>query len=232
MKLFHRIFGKQVEDAPQVKVPCGDCGAMILLATAKKTGGICMVCKREGPPAQSKFVQRAYLKPARCLSAFGKKTSGDAVQEGNVRDQLVKFQLECNCGAAIFKVHGFPLPGRTYPSEDSIAGPISLECHVCKRINQVFNPEVHGYNGELDSLHGMESAGKIDSAEPLVFQCSKCEEMKQSIAVSLIYSIPDEEMDGDVELAQRPQDFFTTFSLYGRCMTCEYVSMVTDYECA
>ena len=51
------------------KIPCSKCGAMILPATAEKTGGLCMPCTREPgsfspPPALGALIEepdRTYL---------------------------------------------------------------------------------------------------------------------------------------------------------------------------
>lgn len=62
--------------------------------------------------------------------------------------------------------------------------------------------------------------------------CKGCSQSAFDIAVSLEYSVEDEEMDDWDDLAERPQGFFTLYSLYGKCNGCRQLSDVTDYECA
>lgn len=227
MNIFGKLFGRQNPDEPVKKVPCSACGALILPATAKSTGGICMRCNREGPPVQSEWMKRAYATPARCLSPFEAKTTGDAIPAGSPRDRVVRFQLQCKCGSAAFVVLGFPMTSPGYPATDIFAAPISLSCRICGKTEQVFTPARDGHDGEAEC-----SAGVLGSGEPAEFPCPKCSGTAHSVAVSLEYSIGDEEMEDEEEFAARPQDFFTGFSLNARCTKCRHLADVTDYECA
>lgn len=186
-----------------------------------------MRCKREGPPFQSEAVKRAYATPARCLSAFETKTTGDAIPNGTPRDQSVRLQLGCNCGSDEFSILGFPMTVSENPSIDIFAAPISLTCLTCHKTQQAFSPVRDGYDGEVGC-----SAGLLGTGEPAKFQCPKCEGTTHKAAVSLGYSISDEEMEEEKDFAARPQDFFTEFSLHACCITCGNLTDVTDYECA
>ena len=225
--MFKKLFGKSKPDEPVQKVQCSACGALILPATAKSTGGICMRCKREGPPLQSEWVKRAYAAPARCLSPFETKTEGDAIPAASPRDQAVRFQLHCKCGSAAFAVLGYPMASPGSPATEIVAAPISLSCRACGKTEQAFTPASDGYDGEAGC-----SAGVLGSGEPSKFPCPECAETAHSVAVSLEYSIDDGEMDDEEDFAARPQDFFTGFSLHARCSKCQHLADVTDYECA
>lgn len=227
MNMFKKLFGKSEPDAPVQKVACSACGALILPATAKSTGGICMRCKREGPPVQSEWVKRAYATPARCLSLFKTEAEGDAIPKGSPRDRAVRLQVQCTCGSAAFAVLGFPMASPAAPSTQIFAAPISLACRACGNTQQIFSPACDGHDGEAGC-----SAGVLGSGEPVEFPCAKCAETAHSVAVSLEYSIGDEEMEDEEDFAARPQDFFTWFSLHARCTKCGHLADVTDYECA
>ena len=209
------------------KIPCSLCGALILPITANTTGGICMRCKRHGPPVQSEIVKRAYATPARCVSLFNVSTKGEAIPNGKLQDQSVKFQLACTCGAGEFSILGFPMPSPAYPGQTIFAAPISLSCYACGKTEPLFKPSHDGYDGEIDS-----SASVAGSGNPSKFLCPKCEGTTHLTAVSLEYSIDDDEMEDWEELAAKPQDFFTWFSLFAKCTKCGYQADVADYECA
>jgi hypothetical protein len=210
------------------RVACTSCGASILPSTAEATGGVCMPCKqRGGPPTRSQVVERAYATPARCVSQFAVQTDGEIIAELEQEIESVQVQLACSCGARRFMILGFPMASATYPDQEIFAAPISLQCETCGRREQLFDPRNDGYDGEIDS-----SAGIVDIGEPSAFLCKKCGKPTFEVAVSLEYSVEDEEMEDWEELAERPQDFFTWFSLYGRCLGCKQFSEITDYECA
>jgi len=209
------------------KTPCTACGALILPTTADATGGICMRCRREGPPKQSEIVKRAFATPARCLCSFKSSSTGDSIPKGDPRDQSARFQLACSCLANEFSILGYPMPSPAYPDQQIFAAPVSLACQACGKTAQLFHPDRDGYNGEIDS-----SAGVTGSGDQSEFSCPKCEATTFVPSVVLEYSLDDEEMEEWEELAASPQDFFTWFSLYGKCVNCGHLTDVTDYECA
>jgi len=186
-----------------------------------------MRCKRQGPPKQSRIVERAYKQPARCLSAFTTIPNGDVLTGINKRIECVNLQLACSCGSGEFEILGHPMASLTYPDQNIFAAVISLICQSCGKLEQLFDPDHDGYNGEIDS-----SAGVIGTGELKPFICPECGMTTFHPGVSLEYSIDDEEMEDWEELGERPQDFFTWFSLYGKCAKCGHVTEVTDYECA
>lgn len=187
-----------------------------------------MPCKqRGGPPTRSQIVDRAYATPARCVSRFAVLPDGEIIAELEHRIESVQFQLACSCGARGFIIQGFPMASPAYPDQEIFAAPISLQCETCGKREQLFDPKSHGYDGEIDS-----SAGISGTGEPNAFPCRNCGNSAFEVAVSLEYSVEDEEMEDWEELAERPQDFFTWFSLYGKCLGCRNSSEITDYECA
>ena len=210
------------------RVPCTSCGTSILPATANATGGVCMPCKQRGvPPEQPEIVKRAYATPARCLLPFTVLADGVVVNELEQRIESTRFQLACTCGSHTLAILGYPMKSPAYPDMDIFAAPVTLRCTACGREERLFDPKTDGYDGEIDSSAGVTGAG-----EPAAYACKACGQSAFDVAVSLEYSVEDEEMDDWDELAERPQDFFTWFSLYGKCSGCGQLSDVTDYECA
>lgn len=139
----------------------------------------------------------------------------------------MRFQLACACGAREFSILGFPAPSSGTSGQGVFHAPISLSCHSCGKTAHLFNPECDGYDGELDS-----SASVTASGEPSKFLCRKCGETHFLTAVSLEYAIEDEEMEDWEELAAKPQDFFTSFGLFGKCATCGHLASLGTWECA
>lgn len=186
-----------------------------------------MRCKREGPPRQSLIVQRAFAVPARCLSAFTTFSGGDAIAELEKIIECVRFQIVCPCGTAEFTILGFHKTLSACPDLNIFSAPISLACYLCGRTGQLFDPNRDGYDGEIDSADSVTGSG-----ESSMFFCPRCGETAFRPAVSLEYSLDDDEMEDSAELAARPQDFFTWFTLFGKCVKCGHLTKVTDYECS
>lgn len=210
-----------------VKVPCSACGALILPTTAQDTGGICMRCKREGSRKQSQIVQRAYAQPARCLSGFTVDAAGSMVGELDIRIECVRFQLSCPCGASEFAILGHPMVSQAGSGQRVLTAPVSLTCQTCGKARVLFDPKGDGYDAEIGC-----PGDTTEQGEPESFVCSGCGGSALHAAVSLEYSLEDDEMDDCKPLADRPQDFFTGLMLYGKCPRCNRLAEVLDYECA
>jgi len=137
------------------------------------------------------------------------------------------FRITCSCGSNKFRVLGFPMTSPGYPDLEIFAAPIYLKCDACGKTDRLFDPDHDGYNAEIDS-----SCGVTGDGGPEEYPCPVCGSRTFEPEASLEYALEDEDMDGHEELAARPQDFFTWFSLEGTCAKCGQVAEVTDYECA
>jgi hypothetical protein len=205
-----------------MKVPCKLCGAEVLPATAERTGGVCMPCfknpKRNEP---SEIVQKARATPARCLSRFKVTREGPALEDAPLGPQVAVFALQCGCGCPQGEILGH--------GEDQAAllAPFGFRCPQCNTTTEMFDPRADGYDAEIDA-----GSGRAGKGQRIPFLCSGCGKDALSPVVSLEYSQEDEETDDWPELAERPQDFFTWFVLYGHCPACGQLSRLADYECA
>ncbi len=204
------------------------CQAEILPTTANKTGGLCMPChtnpNRNDP---SQIVKRSRENPAKCLSRF--KVCNMIPMMGQIEKEPghAIFNVSCNCGNSDLSILGFPMASPAYPDRDIFAATIYLKCNSCGKTEQIFDPEQDGYNAEIDSSSGVTGTGDAKA-----FPCSNCGNTEFKSKVSLEYSLEDEELDDWQEFAEKPQDFFTWFSLEGICSKCGHLNEVTDYECA
>ena len=186
-----------------------------------------MRCKREGPPKVSKLVQTARATPARCLSSFCSTPKVVRGVENRSTISEAGFRLSCKCGATTHNILGHYWTQDPQPNEKLFVAPVSLRCQSCSKTNQLFSPESDGYNGEIES-----STGIVGTGEAQTYMCSKCASLEFECAVSLLYTIVDDELNDMEEFSERPQDFFTSFALDAECKNCGETVSVTSYECA
>jgi hypothetical protein len=206
---------------------CRICRAVILPATAERTAGLCMPCAKDPARAEpTRIAQRARETPARCLSGFSVTLNLSLVPFKD-RRQSVPFELSCRCGARAFEILGFYVPATDGASESMFVGPLALRCSVCGAKNHLMDPRHDGYDGELG-----DSAGITGEGERCPYSCVACQSRLFQVSVVLEYSVEDEEMQDWPDLAARPQDFFTGFSLLGRCDPGEHSHDIVSYECA
>jgi hypothetical protein len=113
-----------------------------------------------------------------------------------------------------------------YPEKAVFIAPFALECATCSTVTELFDPRLHGYDGEQHSSAGMTGQGPRQ-----YFVCAACQQTLFEIAVSLDYPFDDAEFEaGDV--GERPQDYFAGFSLDGQCCHCHTTLEIAGYECA
>ncbi len=211
-----------------MKIQCNICQAEILPTTASRTGGLCMPChKNPNRNDPSQIVMRSRETPARCLSPFS--TCSVVPMMGQIEKEPghAIFTVNCKCGSSDLGILGFPMTSPGRPDQDIFAATIYLKCNVCGKTEPVFNPDQDGYDAEIGS-----SSSVVGTGGPSAFPCANCGHTEFKPEVSLEYSLEDEELDDWEELAEKPQDFFTWFSLKGMCSNCGHSSEVTDYECA
>jgi rRNA maturation protein Nop10 len=116
---------------------------------------------------------------------------------------------------------------QAYPDLPVFLAPLSLNCSSCGSRTQLFDPRCDGHDGEIKS-----SAGAVGQGDPSAYCCPNCANRAFDVATLLEYSIDDEEMEDWPELAARPQNYFTWFTLFGWCQSCGKRTSITDYECA
>jgi hypothetical protein len=112
------------------------------------------------------------------------------------------------------------------PSEPIFIVPLAVTCAKCSVTTPIFDPRSDGYHGEIKSSAGMTGHGPADE-----FACGACEGRDFDPVVSLQYSLDEADCEESEEIAARPQDFFTSFSLSARCANCGASKPVANYEC-
>jgi hypothetical protein len=169
----------------------------------------------------TRLVERAWVKPPRCLLPFNVTPLRTPPAKLEVFDELGFFGITCLCGGQSFSVLGYP------QEEGFFAAPLKLSCASCSSIRTIFDIAEHGYDSELG--HGCYSTR--GSGTPSAYRCPSCDsEIVETIA-GVSYQIePIEDMKPEDQ--ERSQDLFDWFYLEAVCTNCREISGISDYECA
>jgi len=174
------------------------------------------------------MASKAIENPPRCIMGFGKDPA-DSILEliENREENWVYFGLRCGCGEAKLNVMGYEAESQSYPGTRVFIGPLALDCLKCGKTTELMDPRKDGYNGEINSNCTMTGDGPRDR-----YRCPDCAGDVFHVAVSFEYTVEEDELDDEPEMAQRIQDYFTWFCVYGKCDACEKFLDITDFECA
>jgi hypothetical protein len=181
------------------------------------------------PLADSTEEDLAYVRshPPKCLTAFH---TSPAVSTGRLdgHGESVNsfFELQCPCGGKEHQVLCYPL---VHPDsrEVVLVGPIALRCKKCRRTSEIFDAKQHGYNAE----HGTTPTRLCGEAERTAFACPHCQAVNFGVVARFEYS-SDGLYDDDEGLIARAEDYFTWFTLLGRCAGCSKETHIVEFECA
>jgi hypothetical protein len=166
--------------------------------------------------------------PPSCLNDFlaTPTESKDLLFDGHGEELNSFFSIRCKeCSGDSFHVHGFnwtnPDSGETF-----FIGPVEVVCGSCKSTHILFDISKHGYDAELE--HGCCSA--TNEGEAAEVQCT-CGSISNHLVARFEYT--DDLFDDDFSEAKgHESDFFSWFSLFGKCENCGIQEEILDYECA
>jgi hypothetical protein len=175
----------------------------------------------------SRVVQHALKHPPRCVAGLRVNSASPLLGEGPHLGDVARFALRCPCGSTAVRILGYTTPSKTSPEGPVFLAPYALGCSDCGAVTELFDPRRDGYDVEIGDCWSL--VGEGDRSE---FKCSKCGADQMEVVAGFEYSIDDEDLESDEEMGRHPQDFFTWFMLYGRCIACGAVQDVADYECA
>lgn len=160
----------------------------------------------------------AYMRkhPPRCIKKHAGKPSSQllAFLRENLGDESTAFAVKCRCGSEQFRIsvaEGF--------------GPVSVECSECAKQFVVFDPSLHGYDGELG--HNSE----IAPAKRREVRCLKCKEDAFHACCGFQYAGETDVLE-DKSIKVKPEDLFGYFLLAGHCSKCGAITNAFDWECA
>ena len=164
----------------------------------------------------------------RCIKKYKYDFNDVIIQEiHNREDHCAYFGLHCNCGGNHFNILGYNAESEFYPGTNIFIGPLALNCIKCNNILELIDPGKDGYDGENNS-----SVTMIGTGNRVYYKCAHCSENKYKVAVGFEYSFDKNEFDDFPEINERIQDYFSWFTLYGKCICCNNFSIITDFECA
>ena len=147
------------------------------------------------------------------------------------RDEFVHALLNCKCGADKFFASACRIEEMVgFFKKKSVvfySGPVRLACGHCGISTLVFEPDKHGWNGEMDMRSGLLEAADI---EP---ELSACFSEPGAIAVCYSFQGLDnyQELVDDDEITN-PQDFFDTFEITISFDGLKKFREITSHECA
>ncbi|WP_105255824.1 hypothetical protein [Pseudoalteromonas sp. T1lg75] len=175
----------------------------------------------------NQVIEKITKKRPTCLEGFN-VSSTDAVLPTNWNngDSFITKQISCTCGNSQLKLLTYEfIEKKGFFKKREIVkkcSPVYVECPECNSNKLLFNPEVHGWNGEQN-----ENKPQLDSVGAVPFT-----DKAGKVYVTYSYQGTEnyEEMLEDDEL-DNPQDFFDTFTVYFE-ETEQKLSLVTTDECA
>lgn len=125
------------------------------------------------------------------------------------------FSPVCSCGETGLAVAAAPQ-----------LGPVRISCPTCTSTRVIFDPRVHGYEGEL----GLDKELSVEPEHP--FACPSCGAATFDVAACFQYSGEDEVLEGDDAPDIAPRDLFGWAAFGVRCKNCGVMAQVADVECA
>jgi hypothetical protein len=181
------------------------------------------------PLADSAEDDLAYVRshPPKCLTAFH---TSPAVFTGRLdgHGEPVNsfFEVHCPCGSKEHQVLCYPI---VHPDSGDVVlvGPIALRCKKCRRTSELFDAKQHGYDAE----HGTAPRRLCGEGERTAFVCPQCQTANFGVVARFEYS-SDGLYDDDEQLIARAEDYFTWFTLLGRCAGCSKETHIVEFECA
>lgn len=163
----------------------------------------------------------------RCLTPFDKQEYlGKLPTSWNLGEAFISQKVSCKCGSENFFLLTHELREKKgfFRKKEVITKhpPVYLHCSNCGLKEELFNPEIHGWNGEFD-----DSPPVLTENGAVMFS-----ENVGEIVVNYSYQGLEnyEEMIDDPDI-NNPEDYFDTFTIYFRENNGELLE-VTSCECA
>ena len=141
------------------------------------------------------------------------------------------WRVECRCGGERGRVLGFPLGGdNDWPDwVRCFISPIGFECAACGKLTEVIDTDIHGYHAEIAKREGGIGSAKCRGEGPRqAWPCPECKGELFALIVAFIFWDAVLDLVAD-EPELPPQEFFTIFLPFARCVGCGHLSEPTDF---
>jgi hypothetical protein len=109
-------------------------------------------------------------RPPECLAGFITTPTDRPMDnlDGHGSPWNTFFEIRCNCGGMNHYVLGYYVTNP--PFGEVFVSPLALECQACGKVLELFDSDIHGYNGKLcgkgDCIRG--------KGERTKFKCPTC----------------------------------------------------------
>jgi Zn finger protein HypA/HybF involved in hydrogenase expression len=190
--------------------------------------------------------------PAHCLSEFAVQPDSLAdiefdghgfsgrCPDGLVENPNIVFRVKCRCGGAQHIIVAESAASEiSYYQSLVLADRYYLKCATCGKQPLLFNPALHGYNAELMQMEGVtdDDAGASNGTESnrpsttanAECGCTNCG--SHNLEVFTRFEYPSDLFE-DAAFADREQEFFSWFTVVGKCPECSTLNTLVDFECA
>ena len=163
----------------------------------------------------------AWEAPPRCLAGYDVSPFTERSATADLLDDQACFRVTCKCGSSTFRVSGYT--NTELPTH--LLGPLSTECEPCRTRNLLFDPLVHGYDGEIQ----MGRSFAIDE-KARGFVCPWCSGSTFALLPTFSYELESDDLDA--QQSAHAQDFFDWFKLTVQCQGCNHACTAAECECA
>ena len=167
--------------------------------------------KKESESILNNFI---YKKP-RCLANFEiENCPSDLINKWLQGPEFLSKLIKCKCGESKLFVYASS-------NDEMLLAPIDLECPKCFKKHLIFNPEMHGWDGENG-----DNASLIGKNEP-----HKINDLPREVIVDYSFQNPEnysELMDDGIK---NPEDYFDVF-IVNTINETGKLEEVVSYECA
>ena len=167
--------------------------------------------------------------PPRCLNGFDvlPVEMVGAAFDGHPEALNPTFKIRCKCGHDKGKLTGYFWVNADYDkNKELFISPIEFTCKLCGNAAEIIDTDKHGYDAE----GGFGSCCVRGEGRKGEYKCLKCSSVNMEVFVRFEYP---EDLFGEYseDIRGKEQDYFTWFSLHGRCEKCQTKFDITDFEC-
>jgi hypothetical protein len=189
---------------------------------------------RQHPPTNLKELT---LQPAIVPDiAFGGHGFSGKFPDGLIKNMDIVFKAQCPCGGSIFTIQAKSEHDEiNYYQSLVIAEQYFFSCSSCGKQSLLFDPMQHGYNPEVSRLEEWSDdelelpVSKLEVPEKVCCACATCQENEMELIIRLEYH---NDLIGYEAFAGREENFFSWFSVVGKCSNCSELNLFIDCECA
>ena len=180
-------------------------------------------------PFIKKMVQLVQATPPSCLSSL-RVSPRHAVPW----DDQAGWSLACSCGETKGELLGHPLKDCN-PNFDGplvFVSPLAFLCSSCGKTTEIINTKKHGYNAEIAKMEGgVGDSNYVGKGKRKSVPCPKCGGTEYSLTA--YFGHPHFDLiEDEPALEPRVQEYFDSFSCFGKCASCGRDSSLVGFELA